>query len=185
MKRKKEQEKRARQFQNSILVYLDAAYNYARWLTGNSHDAEDLTQDACARAYAAFGSFRHKNPKSWLLTIVRNTFLTHKQKAKQAEVIYLDSATQHGHPVALQEIDTPEAILLRNNDARLIQQAISQLDIEFREMIILRELEGLNYREIATITDCPLGTVMSRLSRARKQLKSILNLSIEYQEGGA
>jgi RNA polymerase sigma-70 factor (ECF subfamily) len=174
-----------RLFQETILIHLDAAYNYARWLVRNAQDAEDLTQEACVRAFAGFHTFEQTNPKSWLLTIVRNTFLNQVQKEKrQAEIIYLDAKTQSSTlPTPLHDTATPEQHLLREDNSRLVHEAINELDTEFREIIVLRELEGLSYKEIATITDCAMGTVMSRLSRARGQLKSKLNLSLNIKEG--
>ena len=171
-------------FQETILVHLDSAYNYAHWLARNPHDAEDLTQEACARAYAAFDNFTQTNPKSWLLTIVRHTFLNQKQKEqRQGEVVYLDSATPLTVvPDALQDTSTPEKELLRQHDAKLVHAAINSLNTEFREIIILRELEGFSYNEISAITDCALGTVMSRLSRARGQLKSKLTIALSKTE---
>ncbi len=163
-------------FQETILVHLDSAYNYARWLCRDAHDAEDLTQEAFTRAFTAFKSFKHANPKSWLLTIVRHTFLNLKQKEqRQGDVIYLDATFQHENILnELSDPVTPEKNLLRQHESELIHKAINELTTEFREIIVLRELEGFSYNEIALITDCALGTVMSRLSRARNQLKSIL-----------
>ncbi|MGD8927192.1 MAG: sigma-70 family RNA polymerase sigma factor [Thioalkalispiraceae bacterium] len=176
-----------RTFQNTILIHLDAAFNYARWLSRNKQDAEDLTQEACMRAYASFNKFEHKNSKSWLLTIIRNTFLNQYQKEKrQAEVIYLDSPTFiNSLPEALQDTDTPENKLLRDREARVIYSAINDLDVEFREIIVLREIEGLSYKEISVITGCAMGTVMSRLSRARNHLKTILRPDPKFKEDEA
>jgi len=184
---KKRSDNKTRLFHDTILVYLDSAYNYAHWLSRNPHDAEDLTQEACTRAYAAFDKFKPNNPKSWLLTIVRHTFLNQKQKEqRRGEVVYLDSISPlTTTPTALQDNHTPEKELLRQHDAKLVHTAINELNIEFREIIILRELEGLSYNEISAITDCALGTVMSRLSRARNQLKSKLTIAIKKTENKA
>ena len=175
------------EFQQVVLVYLDSAYNYAYWLTRNSHDAEDLTQEACTRAFAAFERFERQNPKAWLMTIVRHTFLN--QRARElsgAEIIYLDtinpSASTHE---MLYSNDSPEHHLQLQHDQKLIRSAIEQLAPEFREVIILRELEELSYNDIAAITQCAMGTVMSRLSRARQQLKTIVLSSAEQQESQA
>lgn len=175
------------EFQQVILIYLDAAYNYAYWLTRNSHDAEDLTQEACTRAFAAFERFERQNPKAWLMTIVRHTFLNQRaRELSSAEIIYLDTV----NPAAathemLYTNDGPEQRLQRQHDQKLIHVAIAQLAPEFREVIILRELEELSYNDIAAITQCAMGTVMSRLSRARQQLKTIIRSSAEQQESQA
>lgn len=173
-----------RLFQSVILVHLDSAYNYAYWLTRDPHDAEDLTQEACTRAYTAFDDFEKTNAKAWLMTIIRHAFLNQKQKEQRhGEVVYLDS---HIHavatPQALRDLDTPERLLFRQRNAEELQAAINQLSDEYREVIILREMEGLSYNEISTVTDCAIGTVMSRLSRAREQLKNKLSSSVDLTE---
>lgn len=174
-------------FQAVILAYLDAAYNYAYWLTGDTHNAEDLTQEACMRAFAAFDNFKEHNPKAWLLTIVRNTFLSQsKVSRKIGQVIYIDEAGFKDQTAsALHNPNTPEKILLKDLDIGLIRQCIDELAHEFREVIILRELEGFSYNEISQILECPIGTVMSRLSRARGQLKSKLATKDQFREGRA
>jgi RNA polymerase sigma-70 factor (ECF subfamily) len=172
------------EFQQLILAHLDAAYNYAFWLTRNAHDAEDLSQEACARAFAAFDRFERKNPKAWLMTIVRHTFLNQRAKEpSSAEIIYLDT-THAGTdiPELIQHNDGPEQHLLRQHDQAMVHQAIEQLTPEFREVIILRELEDLSYNDIAAITQSAMGTVMSRLSRARHQLKQLLHRSMAQVE---
>ena len=171
-------------FEQNILVHLSAAYNYAHWLTRNSHDAEDLTQEACTRAFAAFENFERQNAKAWLLTIIRHTFLNQNDKEKhKGEVIYLDTLPLAGMPPEpLQNHDSPERILLRDFDKQSIHRAIDQLAPKFREVIVLRVLEELSYHDIARITDCAMGTVMSRLSRARDQLKKIMGESFRDLE---
>jgi RNA polymerase sigma-70 factor (ECF subfamily) len=170
------EEQQLAEFNAVIMPHLDAAYNYARWLTRDAHDAEDLTQEACVRAFANFQQFKKQYPKAWLLTILRHTFLNQaKQKQRRGEVVYLDSLShKDSEPAELNDAETPERILLRHANAELLRTCIDRLADEHREIIILRELEGLSYHEIAQIADCPMGTVMSRLSRARTQLKSML-----------
>lgn len=171
-------------FQELILPHLNAAYNYAMWLSRNRHDAEDLTQESFTRALAAFARFKHTNPRAWLLTIVRNTFFNHQQQTKQrGEVVYLDSysdqATEH---TAFHSHDTPEQHLIRQADKDSLLHAMDKLSPEFREIIVLRELEGFSYDELAQILDCAIGTVMSRLARARDKLRMILQKSMQLTE---
>lgn len=173
-----------KKFQQLILSQLDAAHNYAYWLTQNQHDAEDLTQEACLRAYQAFDTFLAQNAKAWLLTIIRNTYFNQVQKQKRrGDVIYLDTV-EPGNSVhaQLQHQETPERCLQRDSEQALVLRSINTLADEFREVIVLRELEGLNYKEIASILDCPVGTVMSRLSRARQQIKNYLHKNEHIRE---
>ncbi len=171
-----EQNKRA-YFEQTVLSNLDAAYNLARWLTRDDRDAEDMVQEACLRAFRFFDSFHGGDSRAWLLTIVRNTCYTWLRKNRAHEVVAFD-----------EEIDgvetdlNPEEVLLQNADQQLLRKAMEELPIEFREVIILRELEGLSYKEIASITGVPLGTVMSRLARARKRLQHCLTSPVT-QEG--
>lgn len=174
-------------FQEVILPHLDAAYNYALWLSRNRHDAEDLTQEAFSRALAAFAGFKHTNPRAWLLTIVRHTFFNQQQQNKRrGEVIYLDSHSAHAtEHAAFHSHDTPEQQLMREADKDALHQALAGLSAEFREIIILRELEGFSYDEIAQIVDCAIGTVMSRLARAREKLRTLLHKSVAMTESNA
>ena len=160
------------QFEQLVLPHLDAAYNLARWLAGNDHDAQDIVQEACLRAFRFVGGFRGGNSRSWLLTIVRNTAYTWLRKNNARSIVYIDDEE-------LAEIEDPAALagdiaLLRNADAGQLRAALERLPVEFREAIVLRELEGLSYKEIADVADVPIGTVMSRLARARKQLQELL-----------
>ena len=160
------------QFEEVVLPHLDAAYNLARWLAGNEHDAEDIVQEAFLRAFRFMGGFRGGNSRSWLLTIVRNTAYTWLRKNHGPPVVYLGEDE-------LAEIEDPAALggdvaLLRNADAGRLRAALEQLPVEFREALVLRELEGLSYKEIAEVADVPIGTIMSRLARARKQLQELL-----------
>lgn len=161
------------QFEQIVMPHLDAAYNLARWLAGNDHDAEDIAQEACLRAFRFLGSFRGGNSRSWLLTIVRNTAYTWlKQNRPQAVVSIGDEE--------LGQIEDPKALTnhssaLHHADRDVLRAALDSLPVEYRETLILRELEGLSYKEIADIADVPIGTVMSRLARARKQLQEYLS----------
>ncbi len=163
--------RRTEQFEEMVLPHLDAAYNLARWLTRSNHDAEDIVQEACLRAFRFFGGFRGRDGRAWLLAIVRNTFFTWmRQKRISAAQTNIDEEAEK-----LQSNGPdPEMILVQNADAEMVRQALDQLPLEFREILVLRELEGFSYKEIADIADVPLGTVMSRLARARERLQQIL-----------
>lgn len=165
-----EQDKQAH-FEEVIMPHLDSAFNLARWLTRNEHDAQDVVQEAFLRAYRFFAGFHGGNSRAWLLSIVRNTAFTWLQKnRKQDLTIGLDEETQDIEDSAA----NPEMLLLRNADRAELMRAVEQLPLEFREALILRELEGLSYKEIAEMAQVPMGTVMSRLARARKLLQKSL-----------
>lgn len=150
------------------MPHLVAAYNLARWLTRNAHDAEDVVQEAYLRAFKFFGTFRGGDCRPWLLTIVRNTCYTWMQQNRAAELKdNFDEAMESLESTTL----NPEARLLAIVDHQRLRQALEALPVEFREVMVLRELEGLSYKEIADIADVPIGTVMSRLARARKRLQ--------------
>jgi RNA polymerase sigma-70 factor (ECF subfamily) len=158
-------------FEHAVLPHLDAAYNLARWLTHDAHDAEDLVQEACLRALRSFGGFRGGNARPWLLTIVRNTCYTWIQKNRSRELTTVFDEEIHSG-----ETDecNPETLILRGADVEQLRKALEELPVEYREAIVLRELEGLSYKEIAEVADVPIGTVMSRLARARKRLQQSL-----------
>jgi RNA polymerase sigma-70 factor (ECF subfamily) len=159
------------QFEQIVMPHLDAAYNLARWLAGNDHDAEDIAQEACVRAFRFVGSFRGGNGRSWLLAIVRNTAYTWLKKNRPQAVVALDDDE-------LREIEDPsagQAATVDHADADVLRAALEELPVEFREALVLRELEGLSYKEIAEVAEVPIGTIMSRLARARKQLQEFLN----------
>ena len=152
------------------MVHLDAAYNLARFLMRNEQDAEDVTQEACLRAFRFFDGFRGGDGRSWFLAIVRNTaFTAMKRRRPHDDDIEFDEELHAGDASADvgQKLD-------REFDQQTIRNAIEALPVEFRESITLRELEGCSYKEIADIAAVPVGTVMSRLARARKQLRLIL-----------
>jgi RNA polymerase sigma factor (sigma-70 family) len=165
-----EEEKLAR-FERAVLPHLDAAYNLARWLTGKDHDAEDIVQEAYLRAFRFFGSFHGADGRAWLLAIVRNTSYTwlEKNRGRRLAASFDEAEHSGAMPVA-----SPESVLARKEDERMLRQALEKLPTEFREIIVLRELEGLSYQEIAGIAAIPLGTVMSRLARARDRLEESL-----------
>jgi len=154
-----------------LLNHLDAAYNLARWLTHNDHDAEDIVQDAYLRAIRHYGGFQGGEGKAWLLTIVRNRcYDSMRHKGIRERTTPFDEEL---HNVRQATLD-PEASLLQQERAGLLRQALAELPTELREVLILRELEQLSYSEIAGIAKIPMGTVMSRLNRARKRLQQVL-----------
>lgn len=158
-------------FEQVVLPHLDAAYNLARWLTRNDQDAEDVVQEAYLRALRFFGGFHGGNVRAWLLTIVRNTCYTWLQQNRTQQ-----PATAFDEEIHSDEGETsnPETLLLQNANSQLLRQALEELPLKFREVLVLRELEGLSYREIADVTGIPMGTVMSSLARARRRLRQRL-----------
>ena len=168
-------DERAR-FEETIMPHLDAAYNLARWLTRNEHDAQDVVQDAFLRAFKYFGGFHGGNSRSWLLSIVRNTAYTWLQKNRKQELATVFDEEIHDIE---DTASNPEVLLLNKSDQQEIRRAVEQLPVEFREVMILRELEGMSYKEIAEMADVPIGTVMSRLARARKQLQQSLGQRLQ------
>lgn len=154
-------------FENLMLLHLDAAYNLARWLLRNDHDAQDAVQEACVRAWRAFGGFRGGDSRAWLLTIVRNVCYTHLRQIRREPLAEEFSDESHGAGEAVTETKASEWL---ETKSELLHSALERLPPEFREVIVLHEIEGLSYREIATVAEIPLGTVMSRLARARQKL---------------
>jgi RNA polymerase sigma-70 factor, ECF subfamily len=163
-------------FERVVMPHLGAGYNLARWLTRNDHDAEDVVQEAYLRAARSFDRYRGGDPRSWLLTIVRNTCYTWLRQNRAPEVARTLRTTDEGWvlEVPADPAGQPEVQFIRAAERRQLQEALELLPAEFREALVLRELEGFSYKEIADITDVPLGTVMSRLARARKQLQQSL-----------
>jgi RNA polymerase sigma-70 factor, ECF subfamily len=162
---------RQARFEKTILPHLDAAYNLARWLTRNQHDAEDVAQEACLRAFKFFDNFRGGDSRVWLLTIVRNTCYTWLQQNRpQAAISSFDEKIHTPDS----EASNPATLALQSADDQMLRQSLEGLPTEFREIVVLRDLEGLSYKEIADIAGLPLGTVMSRLARARERLKQLL-----------
>jgi RNA polymerase sigma-70 factor (ECF subfamily) len=163
-----------RVFEELVLPHLDAAYNYARWLAGSDAEAEDVVQDACVRAMRFFSSLRGDNARAWLFTIVRNTWYSRfSRRAGKAEVATLDDMAAEPPDDGLD----PEALLFQQDAVSRVRHALDQLPVDFREVIVLRELEGLSYKEIAAVAGVPVGTVMSRLARARERLAALLKPS--------
>ncbi len=158
------------QFEQIMLPHLDAAYNLARWLTRNDHDAEDLVQMAFVRAVKFFDGYQGGNARAWLLTIVRNTFYTSLREHAQ-DVQTFDEDIHSPLP----DFSGPEHSQNSRDTCRIVNQALEQLPNNFREVLILKEMEELSYREIADLAGIPIGTVMSRLARARKLLLTYLN----------
>ena len=156
----------------TLLSHLDAAYNLARWLMGNPVDAEDVVHDAFVRAMAGAGRFRGGDERAWLLAIVRNAcYSTHRrQRVRQASA--LDPLDEDAHEDTA--APSPEQRAIDGDTRRRVRRAVEALAPEFREVIVLREFEGLSYKEIADVVDVPIGTIMSRLSRARGQLAAAL-----------
>jgi RNA polymerase sigma-70 factor, ECF subfamily len=163
---------RLEEFERAVLPHLNAAYNLARWLTRNDADAEDVVQEACLRAYRYFDGFAGESGKAWLLSILRRTCFTWLAKNRPSELTPLDEAVEEETADADHDgPQTPERQLLASADRALLDRLIGKLPAEFREVVILRELEELPYRDIAVIAGVPVGTVMSRLARARARLR--------------
>lgn len=160
-------------FEAIVVPYLDAAYNLARWLARDDADAQDVTQEAMLRAFRYFGSFRGGDARVWLLAIVRNTFYSLRAKTTDAVHEIFDDETH----ALIDEQPSPEARALMSVDIAALQTALQNLPHPLREAIVLRELEECSYKEIASITGQKIGTVMSRLARARERLKTELSLS--------
>jgi RNA polymerase sigma-70 factor (ECF subfamily) len=156
-------------FAELALPHLDAAYNLARWLTRDPTDASDVVQEAMMRALRFFDGFHGDSAKSWLLAIVRNTAYSWLKANRPAEIAAL--AHDSDFAVVPATDDDPETALIRAGDRRELDRLIEALPAEFRECLILREIEDLPYKEIAAITGVPIGTVMSRLARARRLLQ--------------
>ena len=172
---------RAIRFEEVVLPHLPAAYNLARWLVRNDQDAEDVVQEAYLRAFKFFGGYRGGESRSWLLTIVRNTCYSWLQRNRAREL--MDSIDE-SHDETLVDFANPELRLVRDADARMVREALSELPLEFREVMVMREMEELSYKEISAIADLPIGTVMSRLARGRKRLYSLLAIRMGVETTG-
>ncbi len=171
---------KTREFEAIVMPHLDAAYNLARWLTRNDHNAEDLVQNAYLRAFRFFDGFRGDDARAWLLTIVRNTYFTslrearHDQVAFDEELLGAEDEESAAMPAAVAA--GPEEAMMAKDTRRAVNRALEKLPPAFREVIVLKEMNDLSYKEIADIAGVPLGTVMSRLSRARKMLGEFLKV---------
>ena len=166
----------AQRFETLVLPHIDSAFNVARWLTRNDQDAQDVVQEAYLRALRFFDGYRGGDARAWLLSIVRNTFNTWcAQNRGNATNTTVFDEDQHSPQVDATDLEnSPEAMLIRNQSQRRVHQALRNLRLEYREVIVLRELEEMSYKEIAFIVGIPMGTVMSRLGRARQQLAAML-----------
>jgi RNA polymerase sigma factor (sigma-70 family) len=167
-------------FEAQVMPHLDAAYRFARWLSRSSQDADDLVQDAILRAFRGFDGLRGSNVKAWLLTIVRNCYSTSVKRQPHASIVPLpdEEDTLDAHSM----IDTgpgPERETIQADEQRSLERVMQTLPDEFREILILREVEDMDYREIARVIDVPMGTVMSRLARARAALRKQWLLQME------
>lgn len=164
-----EPEERKR-FEECVLPHLDGAFNLARWLLRSREDAEDVTQEALLRAYRFFGGYRAGDARAWLLQIVRNCCYTWMQKNRAGEEL-----TDEMEETVPDQRDSPETLAMASLDREKLASALESLPAHFREILVLRELEGCSYKEIAAITSRPIGTVMSALARGRQQLKKVLS----------
>jgi RNA polymerase sigma-70 factor (ECF subfamily) len=167
---------RLSRFEEVVLPHLDAAFNMARWLTRNDHDAEDVVQEAFLRAMRYFDRLKGTEARPWLLAIVRNTCFTWLEKNRPSDLVGLDDAgpissdmESAGHMSVTES--NPEVILLQSANRKLVNQALEELPVGYREVIVMREIEDLSYKDIAAIAGIPAGTVMSRLSRGREMLR--------------
>ena len=158
--------------EEALLLHLDAAYNLARWLTRDERDAEDVVQEAYLRALRHFGTFRGGDARPWLLKIVRNTFYTWIRRNRLSDMM---TPFDEEEDIHISDAPSPEMLLVKEADQRLVRQALRQLPTEFLEVIVLREFEELSYQQIAETVQIPVGTVMSRLARARGRLAKIIS----------
>jgi RNA polymerase sigma-70 factor (ECF subfamily) len=169
------------QFEQLVLPHMDAAYNLARWLVRNPHDAEDLAQEAMTRAIKFFSGFRGGDPRAWLLTIVRNSCFTWlgrnraKDLAEFDEEAHSPGISSGANQSSIQMAPAnPETMAIAEAESARVRGALEQLPVIFREAVVMRELEGMSYKEIADVTSVSIGTVMSRLARGRDRLRALL-----------
>jgi RNA polymerase sigma-70 factor (ECF subfamily) len=155
------------EFEQVFLPHLNAAYNLARWLTRDAADADDVVQEAYLRAFKFSGNYQGGDSRAWLLKIVRNSCYTWLKKNRPREIVY--ELDEDGHQASTGD---PERILQENIDRSIVRKLLEGLPVSYREIVVMRDIEGLSYKEIAAVTELPLGTVMSRLSRARKRLQA-------------
>jgi RNA polymerase sigma factor (sigma-70 family) len=160
-------------FARLVLPHLGDAYSLARWITGSRADAEDVVQDACLRAFRAIGSVEDGTSRPWVLTVVRNTAYTWLRKNRPSAVRVVEDLEAVETAQAIPgdpNVETPETALIAKADAGCLEAAIASLPTAYRETLILRDVQGLSYREISEVMDVPIGTVMSRLARGRNQV---------------
>ena len=172
-------------FDAVMLPHLDAAYNLARWLSGSPTDADDVVQEAFLRAFRFFDGYEGDNPRAWLLAIVRNTWFTEwrRQHNRADSTPYDDSLNVDDQLPgwADESGEDPEKLAVRQDETELVHRALATLPVEYREVIVLRELEDMSYRDVAAVAGIPIGTVMSRLSRARR----LLCTAVRAAQGGS
>lgn len=159
-------------YEEALLPHLDAAYNLARWLARDERDAEDIVQEAYLRAIKHFDAFKGGDARPWLLAIVRNTYYTWIQHNRLPQ---LTGPFDEENDTHISDAPDPETLLLQDADRKMLRRALQKLPAEFLEVIVLREFEELSYKEIAEVVQVPVGTVMSRLARARKRLALIVS----------
>jgi RNA polymerase sigma factor (sigma-70 family) len=160
-------------FEELAMPLFDSLYNFARWLAQNSNDAEDLVQETYLKALRSFASFKTgTNFRAWIFQILRNSFLSSRSKLELRMTVALDP--EKDGPELAVDMETPEAILMNRSDSELLQRAIEHLPVHYRETLLLCEVEEMSYQEIADILAIPIGTVMSRLARARKAVRESL-----------
>jgi RNA polymerase sigma factor (sigma-70 family) len=167
-------------FRAVVLPHLTDCYALARWLTGDRADAEDVVQEACLRALHAIGTFAGVNARAWTLTIVRHTAYSWLRKNRSAALVAVDDleAVERARAGSDGEdsVENPETALIAKSERARLEQAIADLPVPFRETLVLRDVQGLDYRDIAAVTGVPIGTVMSRLARARRRLASVMTM---------
>lgn len=164
----------AYRFEDVVLPHLDAAYNFARWIVRNEAAAQDIVQDSCVKALKGLHGFKGGNARAWLLTIVRHESYDWIARTKARGMESLDDESDTGLAAAAAHAETPEALLVRLQDRAMLKRALEELPDGYREVLILKELEEMAYKDIAEVTGVPIGTVMSRLSRGRALLKEKL-----------
>ena len=171
-------------FDAVMLPHLDAAYNLARWLSGSPTDADDVVQEAFLRAFRFFDGYEGDNPRAWLLAIVRNTWFTEwRRQHNRADATPYDDSLNVNDQLpgwADESGDDPEKLAVRQDETELVHRALATLPVEYREVIVLRELEDMSYKDVAAVAGIPMGTVMSRLSRARR----LLCTAVRAAQGG-
>jgi RNA polymerase sigma-70 factor, ECF subfamily len=168
-------------FEVLALPLLDPLYNFARWLSGDADEARDLVQETFAKALKGFGSFREgTNFRAWMFAILRNTFLTSRTGLERRNT---SQADEEGFEETMVSADNPELTLIRRADTEMVQEAIAKLPATFRDVLLLADLEEMRYQEVADVLGIPMGTVMSRLSRARKQIRQhiVESLSVKHE----
>jgi RNA polymerase sigma factor (sigma-70 family) len=174
-----------KRFADVVMPHLGDAYSLAHWLTGDAADAEDVVQDACVRAFRAVSGYSGGNARAWTLTIVRHTAFSWLAKNRRRTLVAVDDLEAVERAQALPGSNgahvnpaTPETELIAKADATRLEAAIAALPLQFRETLVLRDIQGLDYREIAQVTDVPVGTVMSRLARARRRLINTIGTDV-------